>query len=347
MKKEANICKIRNPILWFKNKVKETKIFSQSKTLKFPLIKTVYDGNSETKQKLIREEIKESIINKENISQENIFKDAITVEINQINIKESLKNVEKINLRITSNENKSSELYWKQGDVIQEKDEFELSTALNLENGIRFLVKKFNDKSLYVKELEIIKALDSKHIPKILNYSEISDKFFIFTEYPSNGSLKNYIKCFNPLNEKIIKKITKQVLNIIDYLHQNGIVHLNLKSSDIFIDNDATCKITNFLYSEKINQMNHSFILDEFVKKDLLSFSMLIIELFTGISDNYCDCEYDSHRDVELLNHFINCPRKNENTLFSVKNFMKLIYEFYLDEKALERNLILNHEYLR
>jgi hypothetical protein len=56
-------------------------------------------------------------------------------------------------------------------------------------------------------------------------------------------------------------------------------------------------------------------------------------------------CHFNS--DIEIINHFINCGRKNQNSLYNIKCFLKVLHDIYVDEKRVDMNLVINNQYLQ
>ena len=44
-------------------------------------------------------------------------------------------------------------------------------------------------------------------------------------EFAPGGSIQNLIKTFGPLEEQVIAKYTKQIVEGIRYIHDKGVVH--------------------------------------------------------------------------------------------------------------------------
>lgn len=59
-------------------------------------------------------------------------------------------------------------------------------------------------------------------------------------------SLSSFLKNFGTLDESQIKKFAIDILNGLEYLHKNRILHLDLKSSNILIDIKGHAKIADF-----------------------------------------------------------------------------------------------------
>lgn len=53
------------------------------------------------------------------------------------------------------------------------------------------------------------------------------------TEYCKGGTILNYINENSNYGEKFVSKIIKQLLSALLYLHQNLIVHLDIKLENI------------------------------------------------------------------------------------------------------------------
>lgn len=56
----------------------------------------------------------------------------------------------------------------------------------------------------------------------------------IVLEYIEGGSLGNLVKKY-PLPENLTKVYIKQVLSGLDYLHQMGVVHRDIKGANILL----------------------------------------------------------------------------------------------------------------
>ena len=65
--------------------------------------------------------------------------------------------------------------------------------------------------------------------------------------------MRNLLDRFGPLDEKIVRIYMRQILEGLKYLHSKGIVHRNLKCSNILVDNDATIRLSDFGASKRIS----------------------------------------------------------------------------------------------
>lgn len=87
--------------------------------------------------------------------------------------------------------------------------------------------------------------------PNIVKYysfdiSPDNQQVEIVLEYAEGGSLKHYLTVNGPLPEMEASDKTKQILEGLAYLHQQNIVHRDLKCANILVMADGTLKITDF-----------------------------------------------------------------------------------------------------
>ena len=121
----------------------------------------------------------------------------------------------------------------------------------------------------------------------------------IARRYAPNGSLKRILEEFGKLNEKLVASYVTQVLEGLDYLHQNGIVHCNLKATNILVTQNGEVKLSDFgisLYLRAIEHVDNkgvsympNWAAPEVIglrpvstKSDIWSLGCTVIELLTG-----------------------------------------------------------------
>ena len=85
---------------------------------------------------------------------------------------------------------------------------------------------------------------------------EDKEIFCLVMECAQNGSLESYYddyinrfkdkEHFLPLDEKLIIKIFKQLLNGVNYLHSKGVIHRDIKTDNILLDENNNIKISDF-----------------------------------------------------------------------------------------------------
>jgi len=126
-------------------------------------------------------------------------------------------------------------------------------------------VKVYNKKYLKVKynyEYILMNKIKNEAIVNISSCSEDKNYFYMEMEYCPKGDLA---KCIgqnksNLYSEKTIKLISRQLLSGLQMLHKNGIIHCNLKPSNILIDEYGNAKICDFKKCLKVSTMNSNLM---------------------------------------------------------------------------------------
>jgi len=123
------------------------------------------------------------------------------------------------------------------------------------------------------------------------------------SDLAAGGSLRSFIQNIYHVKLKVVKKWCLQILNGIEFLHENKIIHRDIKSDNIFIRSDTgNVFIGDFGLAKKSpDDKIHSMIgTPEFMapeiyeenynhKVDIYSFGMCLLELLTGqIPYNEC-----------------------------------------------------------
>lgn len=105
----------------------------------------------------------------------------------------------------------------------------------------------------FLKEIKLQSRLDHPNIIKILDafaHTDQSGKSFtvLEMEWLNGMDLQRYIdeKANKGIDEDSVKKILSQVINGIEYAHNNNILHLDIKPSNLFITNEGHVKIIDF-----------------------------------------------------------------------------------------------------
>ena len=110
---------------------------------------------------------------------------------------------------------------------------------------------------LYSKEFLLLKNINCPSIIKVTGASEDKNCFFMEMEYCSSGDLSHCLWPNRGCNylEKVIKAVSTQLLIGLKVLHDNGIIHCNLKPSNILIDEFGNAHICDFKKAIKVSEM--------------------------------------------------------------------------------------------
>lgn len=99
---------------------------------------------------------------------------------------------------------------------------------------------------MYGKHFNIINLLGS--------FKDSKNLYFVF-EYGPKGTLDDVIKkCGGRLPENVIKVLFAQLINFIEYLQTQNIMHRDLKPQNIMLDENYNCKVIDFGDAKKVDE---------------------------------------------------------------------------------------------
>ncbi|EGR31731.1 n-terminal domain protein [Ichthyophthirius multifiliis] len=165
-----------------------------------------------------------------------------------------------------------SDKYQKQSLIVERRSKGKLFRAISRFNDEKVIIRKINVEisnagqddgipTSILRELSILKNLKHPNIIQ-LKESEINGVYVQIVNEQLPYNLKEYLQK-NPIinnnnnNEQItnllfLKKTFHQILLGVNYLHQNGILHRNLKIDNILLDEKNTIKISDFALSRQV-----------------------------------------------------------------------------------------------
>jgi mitogen-activated protein kinase kinase kinase len=132
---------------------------------------------------------------------------------------------------------------WQQGRFIGSGAFGSVYCAVNLDSGTLMAVKevRFKDPSsisqLYKQVRDELSVMEMLHHPNIVEYYGIEvhrDKVYIFEEYCSGGSLADSLSNGRIEDETVTQVYTMQLLEGLEYLHKQGVVHRDIKPDSMW-----------------------------------------------------------------------------------------------------------------
>ena len=125
---------------------------------------------------------------------------------------------------------------------------------------IKYIAVKIYSKSrqqFYDHEYTFLKNINHPSIVNVTGAAEDKNNFYMEMEYCPSGDLSHCLWPNKGSNyfEKIIKTVSVQLLLGLKTIHQNNIIHCNLKPSNIIIDEFGNVKICDFKKALNANKM--------------------------------------------------------------------------------------------
>ena len=132
-----------------------------------------------------------------------------------------------------------------------------LAKVISKKNSKIYVLKQFRqnqDQQKLVQEFQILNKLNHSNIIKYFKWFNEDGKVYFVKEYVDNGSLKNLKEAYRsinkPIEENTLWNIFMQCTAGLDYLHSNNIVHKNLKSNNILMNENKVIKIDDIQFNQ-------------------------------------------------------------------------------------------------
>ncbi len=123
-------------------------------------------------------------------------------------------------------------------DVVQEQN-----IALKVLKKENVNDKKVRD---FKREAKALSLMDDDNIVKVYDVGEEGNLHYIAQEYVDGMTIKDYILTCSPIPVDEVIDMTIQVLNGLMHAHDKNVIHKDIKSQNILLNEDKHAKITDF-----------------------------------------------------------------------------------------------------
>ena len=163
------------------------------------------------------------------------------------------------------------------------------------------ILNKVDEKELserFIEEGNIIASLNHKNVISVHDIGQIGNCHYIAMEYMENGSLADKIK--RGMKLRHVFKVMTCIGESLQYIHDRGLVHRDIKPGNILFHKDGTPKLSDFGIAKKPDNSQDDtldnfalgspyYVSPEFVvgnpvdhKADLYGLGIVFYEMITG-----------------------------------------------------------------
>lgn len=151
---------------------------------------------------------------------------------------------------------------WVRGEMVGRGSLGSVWKALNRSNGQLMAVKEVpldaseeddRFRAALQNEIDLYKDLCHPHIVSYLGNDYLDGRLFIYLEYMPGGSIAQVLSQFGPLDEPLVARYARHLLEGLEYLHTRSppVLHRDIKGANILVGLDRTVKLSDFGCSKR------------------------------------------------------------------------------------------------
>jgi hypothetical protein len=129
-------------------------------------------------------------------------------------------------------------------DVWSARDK-RLNRTVAIKTIVRDMSQDVEPVKLFEREAQTIAGLEHPHILPIYDFGDYEQQLYIVMRYVTGGSLENLL-AGGPLPTDEVLRHAKAIAGALDYAHSAGVIHLDLKPSNILLDSNESPYLADF-----------------------------------------------------------------------------------------------------
>uniref|UniRef100_A0A5S6Q357 non-specific serine/threonine protein kinase n=1 Tax=Trichuris muris TaxID=70415 RepID=A0A5S6Q357_TRIMR len=210
--------------------------------------------------------------------------------------------------------------------------------AIHRQTGRRVAVKKMDLRRQQRRELlfnEVVIMRDYRHPNIVEMYSShlVDDELWVVMEYLEGGALTDIVTSCR-MDEVQIATVCKQCLEALAYLHEQGVIHRDIKSDSILLDAEGKVKLSDFGFCAQVTPElakrkslvgTPYWMSPEVISRipygtevDIWSFGIMVIEMVDGEPPFFNELPLEAMRKIRDMESFkVNFRVKVSDTLVS------------------------------
>jgi mitogen-activated protein kinase kinase kinase 3 len=146
----------------------------------------------------------------------------------------------------------------------------EVHVGMNTHTGVLMAIKTFVMKEAVMKdvrtEIELLRSLNHMNIVRYYGAQMDRKHLHIFQEWVPGGSVASLLSKFGPFSMEVIQSYLSQTLAGLTYLHQNDVMHRDIKGSNILVNDTGIVKLADFGASKKLANLQENLMMSMTVR---------------------------------------------------------------------------------
>ncbi|XP_046371744.2 uncharacterized protein LOC124145836 [Haliotis rufescens] len=147
-------------------------------------------------------------------------------------------------------------IQWKKGNVLGKgafgtvwcglTNEGELIAVKQIDLNTTDMDKAHREYEKVQEEVELLKNLRHKNIVGYMGTSFEDYTVSIFMQFVPGGSIASILARFGALDESVFRRYTRQILEGVEYLHENDVIHRDIKGGNVMLMPNGDIKLIDF-----------------------------------------------------------------------------------------------------
>ncbi|XP_014203405.1 testis-specific serine/threonine-protein kinase 4-like [Copidosoma floridanum] len=124
----------------------------------------------------------------------------------------------------------------------------------------KFQAPSSNLNKFLPREIEVVKGLRHPNLIRFLQAIETTHRVYIIMEYAENGSLLDVVRRDKYIDEERSRRWYRHLLLGLDYCHERGVVHRDVKCENLLMDRHYNLKLSDFGFARNQMQPNNGVV---------------------------------------------------------------------------------------